>query len=254
MRRAMNRVSSRACCVALAGAGLLAGVARAEDAAPPADTATTKCHLQDVGTPQRSQDNAAHKVTFQGTIENSGDAVAKGARVRFQIRGAKDDFVVDDQAVPTEPPDIGPGEKAKFSVSASWTGVGAHGGGKEMLSREITSCEAPHEASPITGSGYCEIKFAGTPTTDSNGGTTTMRGELQNDGPGVASGIVVSISPATKDPKAKPPPSAKVTPETLAAGAKGKFELELPASSSPSEGSLAVSGYDCQPAPAPPAQ
>lgn len=216
--------------------------ARAEEAASP-----TKCRLEDVGAPQRSQDNAAKKVTFKGTVKNAGDAVAHGAKVRFQIRGAKDDFVVDDQVVPTQPADIPPGAEASFEVSATWTGVGAHGGGKEVLTREMDGCAAPRPEFGVSGSGYCELKFAGAPSTSTSSGVVTMKGEIENAGPGVARDVVVAI--VKEGLTSVPPgtPHVTVAPAELKAGTTGAFELKLQGESSASSGSLRIVGYDCQP-------
>ncbi len=213
----------------------------AADAPAADDPPSTKCKLEDVGQPQRSQDNQAKKVTFKGRIRNSGDAVAKGAKVRFQIRGAGDDFVVDDQVVTTEPADIDPGGEASFAVSATWTGVGSHGGGKEMLTREMEGCDAPRPEFGVTGNGYCELKFVGTPT---QSGTRT-RGEIENTGPGLARDVVVAIvkPDATSVPKGTPHVTA--TPASLAPGVRATFDLEAPGSAS--EGTVRIVGYDCQP-------
>lgn len=217
--------------------------ARAEDTAN-----STKCKLEDVGTPQRSQDNAAKKVTFKGTVKNAGDAVARGAKVRFQIRGAKDDFVVDDQIVATQPGDIPPGGEATFEVSASWTGVGAHGGGKEVLTREMDGCAAPRPEFGVSGSGYCELKFTGAPSTQSSSGVVTMKGEIENAGPGLARDVVVAIVKEGLTSVPQGAPHVTVTPAQLAAGTRGEFELKIPGDSSASVGSLRIVGYDCQPA------
>ncbi|MBK7972575.1 MAG: hypothetical protein IPK07_04615 [Deltaproteobacteria bacterium] len=217
--------------------------ARAEET-----TSATKCKLEDVGAPQRSQDNAAKKVTFKGKVRNAGDAVAHGAKVRFQIRGATDDFVVDDQVVATQPSDIQPGGEASFEVAATWTGVGAHGGGKEVLTREIEGCSAPRPEFGVSGSGYCELKFVGAPTTSSSSGVVTMRGEIENAGPGIARDVVVAV---VKDGATAVPagaPHVAVVPPALTAGTKGSFELGLASGSSASEGSVRIVGYDCQPA------
>lgn len=217
--------------------------ARAADTASP-----TKCKLEDVGTPQRSQDNAAKKVTFKGTVKNAGDAVAQGAKVRFQIRGAKDDFVVDDQVVATQPADIPPGGEASFEVSATWTGVGAHGGGKEVLTREMDGCTAPRPEFGVSGSGYCELRFVGAPSTSGSSGVVTMKGEIENAGPGIARDVVVAIVKEGLTTVPQGAPHVAVTPAELAAGATGSFELKIPGESSASAGSLRIVGYDCQPA------
>lgn len=232
-----HRIENTVVAVAFAATLLALPCAAAEGDA----TVATKCKLEDVGQPQRSQDNAAKKVTFKGRIRNTGDAVAKGVRVRFQIRGATDDFVAGDEAVATEPGDIDPGGEASYSVSATWAGVGAHGGGKEMLTREMDGCDAPRPEFGVSGKGYCELKFVGTP---SQSGTKT-RGELENAGPGMARDVVVAIvkPDATSVPKGTPHVTA--TPASLAPGARATFELESPGSAS--EGTVRIVGYDCQP-------
>ncbi len=237
-----HRIENTAVAVAFVASLLALPCSAAEgDAAQPGTEPATKCKLEDVGQPQRSQDNAAKKVTFKGRIRNAGDAVAKGVRVRFQIRGATDDFVAGEEAVATQPADIDPGGEASYSVSATWTGVAAHGGGKEVLTREMDGCDAPRPEFGVSGKGYCELSFVGTP---SRSGTKT-RGEIENAGPGMARDVVVAIvkPDATSVPKGTPHVTA--TPASLAPGARGSFELEAPGSAS--EGTVRIVGYDCQP-------
>lgn len=157
-----------------------------------------RCDLVPSVQPLRDEDKSKQEVTLAGQVENRGNGVARVVQSRLQIVSMPGDKVLDDEKQPVTPPTLGPGEKARFKVTAS------NKGGqyvdtttKENLTFEASSCVAPETSATSAtgeGSGSCDlvIRQPVEKNIDDQAHTITFTGKVENHGSGVAKGVEVT--------------------------------------------------------------
>lgn len=87
-------------------------------AGPASATAGQGCVLQLVGEPQKEIDSIRKTVTYSGSVQNHGKRVAKTVQVELTSFNIRDGKPFPPVIVSTNPPRVGPGDSADFSLVA----------------------------------------------------------------------------------------------------------------------------------------